>query len=95
MKLYCLPPEIHLSTHPPQFFENLGTCWWLLKLKGDLWSLVILFLEAQRKLQGSIGLVLHFKRAMCRFTALDKGKIFSCSEENRRMVEHLKFELAK
>ena len=59
-----------------------GTSCWLLKLKGDLWSLVILFLKAQRKLEGSIGLVLHFKRDISRFTALDKGKIMSCLEDS-------------
>ena len=62
--------------------EISGTSSWLLKLKGDPRSLVILFLKAQRKLDGSVGLVLCFKRDIFRFTAVDKGKILSCLEDS-------------
>ena len=53
-----------------------GTSCWLLKLKGDRRSLIILFPKPQRKLEGSVGQVLRFNRDMLRLTALDKGKIF-------------------
>ena len=59
-----------------------GTSCWLLKLEGDPWSLEILLHKAQRKLEGSFGLVLCFRRDMFRFIALDKGKTLSCLEES-------------
>ena len=59
-----------------------GTSCWLLELKDKPWSLIIVFLKAHRKLEGSIELVFLFKRDMFKFTALDKGKILSCSEDS-------------